>query len=109
MRLAPLCVLFLQSAHVAGFNTVTAQVRKTERQLSVTFNAIAGDAPDSDVTQHNAIDLDQTAMKMALAMGDWTTATSHYAVGGNSLSKGSYRTLQSFSSAAESKMYDGCP
>merc|ERR1719506_1192709 len=30
-------------------------------------------------------------------------------MGGNSLSKGSFRTLQGFSTGAKSKMYDGCP
>merc|ERR1719506_620397 len=30
-------------------------------------------------------------------------------MGGNSMSKGSFRTLQGFSTGAKSKMYDGCP
>ena len=32
-----------------------------------------------------------------------------YAVGGNSLSKGKFRTLKGFSTGAQGKMYDGCP
>ena len=70
---------------------------------------IAGYYPGSDVVQHNRIDLDQAAMETALSAGDWTAATSAYAEGGNSLSKGSYRTIQGFSTGAQAKMYDGCP
>ena len=32
-----------------------------------------------------------------------------YAEGGNSLSKGAYRTLKGFSTGAQGKMYDDCP
>ena len=71
--------------------------------------AIAGYIPGSDVLEHNKIDLDQKAMETALSAGDWTAATSAYATGGNSQSKGSYRTLQGFSTGAQAKMYDGCP
>jgi hypothetical protein len=70
---------------------------------------IAGYYPGSDVFQHNAIDLDQAAMETALKAKDFSTATTHYATGGNSLSKGGYRTLQGFSTDAQAKMYDGCP
>ena len=70
---------------------------------------IAGYYPGSDVVQHNAIDLDQAAMETELAAFDWAGATQVYTEGGNSASKGSYRTLQGFSTGAESKMYNGCP
>ena len=53
---------------------------------------IAGYIPGSDVFQHNNIDLDQAAMESALGSRDFSGATNWYAVGGNSLSKGSYRT-----------------
>ena len=72
-------------------------------------DAIAGYKACSNVTDHNKIDLDQAAMEAALKAGDWATATQWYAVGGNSLSKGSFRTLQGFSTSAQAKMYDGCP
>ena len=65
--------------------------------------------PGSDVLEHNKIDLDQQAMESALSAGNWTAATSAYAEGGNSVSKGSYRTIQGFSTGAQAKMYDGCP
>ena len=70
---------------------------------------IAGYYPGSDVTQHNAIDLDQAAMQVSLASGDFTTATQMYTSGGNSASGESFRTLQGFSTGAEAKMYNGCP
>ena len=53
---------------------------------------IAGYIPGSDVIQHNAIDLDQAAMESALSATNFSGATHWYAVGGNSLSKGSFRT-----------------
>ena len=53
---------------------------------------IAGYIPGSDVFQHNNIDLDQAAMESALSSTNFSGATHWYAVGGNSLSKGSYRT-----------------
>ena len=70
---------------------------------------IAGYFPGSDVTQHNAIDLDQAAMETELETPDFAAAAAHYTDGGNSVSKGAYRTLQGFSTGAEGKMYDGCP
>ena len=57
-----------------------------------TFAAIAGYVPGSDVVEHNKIDLDQAAMESALSSTNFSGATHWYAVGGNSLSKGSYRT-----------------
>merc|ERR1719506_2975968 len=74
-----------------------------------TLEPIAGYIPGSDVTEHNKIDLDQAAMEAALKAGDWGTAAHWYAVGGNSLSKGSFRTMKGFSTSAQAKMYDGCP
>merc|ERR1719353_1140237 len=71
---------------------------------------IAGYKPmGGSVQQHNQIDLDQKAMETALGTADFATAKTHYTQGGNSLSKGSFRTLQGFSTGAKSKMYDGCP
>ena len=57
---------------------------------------IAGYFPGSDVTQHNALDGDQKNMESALSSGDFTAATTHYATGGSSTSKGSFRTMQGF-------------
>merc|ERR1719482_78057 len=70
---------------------------------------IAGYFPGSDVTQHNALDGDQKNMESALSSGDFTAATTHYATGGSSTSKGSFRTMKGFSTGAKGKMYDGCP
>merc|ERR1719160_1888371 len=80
-------------------------------QAGETFAAIAGYAPGSDVTQHNALDGDQKNMETVLAAGDFPTATTHYATGGSSTSKGSFRTMKGFSTGAKGKMYDGdsCP
>ena len=91
------------------FLTVAALAMPGRQLSETTYAAIAGYAPGSDVTQHNRIDLDQVAMETALGTYDWTTATNHYATGGNSESKGSFRTLKGFSTGAQSKMYDGCP
>ena len=71
------------------------------------FDAIAGYAPGSNVTKHNALDLDQREMTTELAASNWAGATHWYENGGNSESKGSYRTLQGFSTGAQAKMYDG--
>ena len=39
----------------------------------------------------------------------YALAKTWYTVGGNSMSKGSFRTLQGFSMKAQWKMYEGCP
>ena len=78
-------------------------------QAGETFAAIAGYAPGSDVTHHNALDGDQELMETALEAEDFQTATTHYAVGGSSLKTGGNRTMKGFSTGAKSKMYDGCP
>eukprot|EP00964_Phaeocystis_antarctica_P092874 scaffold59814_cov56-Phaeocystis_antarctica.AAC.2 len=72
---------------------------------------IAGYVPGSNVTQHAKIDLDQKDMEAALIKaGNYTLAKQWYTLGGNSvLSKGSFRTLQGFSTGAQGKMYDNCP
>merc|ERR1719364_284451 len=70
---------------------------------------IAGYFPGSDVTQHNALDGDQKNMEAALAEKNFEDATAHYATGGSSTSKGSFRTMKGFSTGAKGKMYDGCP
>ena len=72
------------------------------------FDAIAGYAPGSDVTEHNALDGDQAAMETALAASDWATATTHYATGGSSKSGTVSRTMKGFSTGAQGKMYDSC-
>merc|ERR1711871_1425074 len=94
---------------VGALQSSSGTLLATATAACTSHAAIAGYYPGSDVVQHNRIDLDQAAMETALGSYDWTTATSHYAVGGNSLSKGSYRTLKGFSTSAQSKMYDGCP
>ena len=66
-----------------------------------TLEPIAGYIPGSDVVQHNRIDLDQAAMESALGTYDWTTATSHYSVGGNSMGSSGPRTIQGFSTSAQ--------
>merc|ERR1740133_537545 len=46
-------------------------------------------------------------MALALATPDFTAATTAYATGGSSMSKGKFRTLKGFSTKAQGKMYDG--
>ena len=80
---------------------------------------IAGYVPGSDVTQHNQIDLDQKGIEAALKAepAGFGAAKTVYESGGvnaanggfNSMSKGKARTLQGFSTSAQTKMYDGCP
>merc|ERR1719377_22103 len=48
-------------------------------------------------------------MEAALANDDFVAAQTIYEEGGNSVSKGKYRTLKGFSTGAQAKMYDGCP
>ena len=55
------------------------------------FDAIAGYAPGSNVTEHNALDGDQAAMETALETFDFALATTHYATGGSSNSGSSKR------------------
>ena len=100
--------LGITCTHVGGLKNSDGSLLSSK--TAVCFDPIAGYAPGSDVTEHNKIDLDQAAMEAALSDGyDWTTATKWYAEGGNSLSKGSFRTMKGFSTGAQSKMYDGCP
>ena len=72
------------------------------------FAPIAGYLPGSDVVEHNRIDLDQKAMAVALAAGDYAAATKWYTQGGNSMKAGGARTLRGFSTSAEKKMYEDC-
>eukprot|EP00964_Phaeocystis_antarctica_P155220 scaffold124278_cov75-Phaeocystis_antarctica.AAC.1 len=71
---------------------------------------MAGYVPGSDVTEHAKIDLDQKDMEAALhGARNYTLAKQWYTLSGNSASKGSFRTLQGFSTGAHRKMYDNCP
>merc|ERR1719424_1603357 len=73
---------------------------------------IAGYSPmGGSVKEHNELDLDQTAMEGALGATpmNYALAKTLYTAGGNSASKGAFRTLQGFSTYAKNKMYDGCP
>ena len=71
---------------------------------------IAGYSPmGGSVKEHSEIDLDQKEMETALGAADYALAKTWYTVGGNSMSKGSFRTLQGFSTKAQWKMYYGCP
>ena len=71
---------------------------------------IAGYSPmGGSVKEHSEIDLDQKEMETALGAADWATAKHWYTVGGNSRTAAPFRTLQGFSTAAQYKMYDGCP
>ena len=74
-----------------------------------TYAPIAGYIPGSDVIEHNKIDLDQKAMETALSSADFSAAQAVYQDGQNSQKSGGFRTLQGFSTGAQSKMYDGCP
>ena len=86
-----------------------ATVAATAAKCTFASPPIAGYFPGSDVREHNALDGDQAAMETALKTFDFTAATAHYATGGSSESKGSFRTMKGFSTGAQDKMYDGCP
>merc|ERR1719272_1836625 len=104
--------LGITCAHVGALSGVIASQTATAAKCTFsTFSTIAGYVPGSDVTQHNALDGDQAAMQTALALAtpDFTAATTAYATGGSSTSKGKFRTLKGFSTAAKDKMYEGCP
>ena len=92
-----------------GFTCSQVGALVGQTQACDEHSPIAGYFPGSDVTQHNAIDLDQAAMETELASFDFDAASAVYMNGGNSLSKGSFRTLQGFSTGAQGKMYDDCP
>merc|ERR1740117_2842017 len=51
----------------------------------------------------------QKAMVAALGAKDYALAQTHYSVGGNSKTAAPFRPLKGFSTAAQGKMYDGCP
>merc|ERR1719424_2454481 len=102
--------LGITCAHVGGL----LNGDKTAAEAGMEACTIAGYNPmGGSVKTHNALDLDQKAMEAAL--GDlpagYTAAKLMYTAGGNSASKGSFRTLQGFSTGAEGKMYNGagCP
>uniref|UniRef100_A0A7S2XA87 Chitosanase n=1 Tax=Lotharella oceanica TaxID=641309 RepID=A0A7S2XA87_9EUKA len=68
-------------------------------------DVLAGFSPNTDVTQHSRIDLDQKNMETALAADDFMTAYRWYSVGGNSVKgSGANRTIQGFSTGAVPKM-----
>merc|ERR1740133_937254 len=94
---------------VGALGGVIASQAATAAKCNHTSATIAGYFPGSDVTQHNALDGDQANMQTALGTADFTTATTAYATGGSSTSKGKFRTLKGFSTGAQGKMYDGCP
>jgi hypothetical protein len=54
--------------------------------ISGSYDKIAGYAPGSQVTDHNAVDLDQAVMESHLSDGDFVKATAVYQNGGNSKS-----------------------
>ena len=54
--------------------------------ISGSYDRIAGYAPGSQVTDHNAVDLDQKVMEDHLSAGDFAKALNVYAQGGNSKS-----------------------
>ena len=54
--------------------------------ISSSYDKIAGYAPGSQVTDHNAIDLDQKVMEDYLKAGDFAKALKVYTEGGNSRS-----------------------
>ena len=61
--------------------------------------------PQSNVDQHNRLDLDQKAMEVALKAGDWESAWSVYAKGaGNSMKSSGPRTIRGFSTSAAKKL-----
>lgn len=95
---------------LASISTLIVAASAPGRRLS--YDRIAGYMPGSDVVQHNRIDLDQAKMEEALSEYDFVTAKKWYAEGGNSESKGKWRTIKGFSTGAKAKMYDcaaGCP
>merc|ERR1740117_1091032 len=93
---------------VGALSGVIASQAATAAKCTHASTTIAGYFPGSDVTQHNALDGDQANMQTALKTADFTTATTAYATGGSSTSKGKFRTLKGFSTGAKGKMYDGC-
>jgi len=75
-----------QAAAVSTQTSVRSVIQTTSRELSA--EKIAGYEPQSQVTDHNAIDKDQAAMQTALAKAtpDYATAKAIYEQGGNSKS-----------------------
>jgi len=75
-----------QAAAVSTHTAVRSVIQTRTRELSA--EKIAGYEPQSQVTDHNAIDKDQAAMETALkkATPDYATAKAIYEQGGNSKS-----------------------
>jgi len=74
------------------------------KTISADYPAIAGYAPASDVTGHNAIDLDQAIVALGPTDGNFSNMIDAYSVGGNSVKgSGSIRTLQGFSTGLYDK------
>merc|ERR1719157_367871 len=96
---------------VGALDGVIASQTATAAKCTHASATIAGYFPNSDVTQHNAVDGDQKNMETALKENpsNFAAAITAYATGGSSTSKGKFRTLKGFSTGAQGKMYDGCP
>ena len=61
--------------------------------ISGSYDKIAGYAPGSQVTDHNAVDLDQAVMESYLGAGDFVKAKDVYEKGGNSSLRGLSSTI----------------
>merc|ERR1719482_978477 len=96
--------MWITSCSAAGYSCCSSG----PIEACTTHEPIAGYYPGSSVVEHNKIDLDQKAMETALGDGDFTLAKKWYAEGGNSVSKGAFRTIKGFSTGAQGKMYDNC-
>merc|ERR1740133_609722 len=96
---------------VGALDGVISSQTATAAKCTHASATIAGYFPNSDVTQHNALDGDQKNMETALKENpsNFAAAITAYATGGSSTSKGKFRTLKGFSTGAQGKMYDGCP
>merc|ERR1719149_29813 len=98
--------LGITCAHVGGLLNGAKTAAETGMETCIDY--IAGYTPlGGSVATHNALDRDQKAMETALGEKDYALAKSFYTAGGNSASKGAFRTLQGFSKDAKGKMYNG--
>jgi hypothetical protein len=95
------CVMLLAVVKAASLQPGTHAAGRLLQEAK-----IAAYQPGTDVTEHNKIDLDQAAIETALKQEppDFAAAKAVYTGGGNSVSKGKFRTIQGFSTNAGTKL-----
>jgi hypothetical protein len=77
-------MLYKAACLALALQGATAAPVKNNNRRKLSYSLIANYAPGSQVTDHNAVDLDQDALQDAISNDDFALAGNIYAYGGNS-------------------------